>query len=179
MRRDFAALLSLVKAHAILHQMQRGRDAQGRIVATIEDYRAVHDLVADLVSEGVRATVSKETRQTVEAVARLYEETGEWVTVAQLREELDLGNSATTRRTAVAREGGYLQNMEDRRGRPLKLKVGDPLPDEASVFPMPELLEERACVCVPIPPGIDRKAGSPPHGERELVPLEGADPVQF
>lgn len=170
MRRDFAALLSLVKAHAILHQMQRERDAQGRIVVPIEDYRAVHDLVADLVSEGVRATVSKETRQTVEAVARLYEETGESVTVAQLREELDLGNSATTRRTAVAREGGYLQNMEDRRGRPLKLKVGDPLPDEASVFPTPELLEEKACVCVPIPPGIDRKAGSPSHRERVAAP---------
>ncbi len=99
--------------------------------------------------------------------------------MAQLREELGLGNSATTRRTAVARESGYLQNMEEKTGRPLKLKVGDPLPGEASVFPTPELLEEKACVCSGIPSETHRKAGSPPHRERELLHLEGADGIPF
>jgi hypothetical protein len=38
LRRDFGAVLRLIKTHAILHQCQRGRDEQGRIVATMKDY---------------------------------------------------------------------------------------------------------------------------------------------
>jgi hypothetical protein len=58
LRRDFAALLNLIRAHALLHQASRDRDAEGRIVATIEeDYAAVRKLVVDLVGEGVETTV--------------------------------------------------------------------------------------------------------------------------
>ncbi|MDP9481297.1 MAG: hypothetical protein M3R38_37475, partial [Actinomycetota bacterium] len=57
LRRDFSALLSLVKAHALLHQASRERDAEGRVVAGLEDYARVRELVADLVAEGVEATV--------------------------------------------------------------------------------------------------------------------------
>ena len=46
LRRDFGALLNLIRAHALLHQATRERDAEGRIVATIEeDYAAVRELV--------------------------------------------------------------------------------------------------------------------------------------
>src|SRR5215212_2172910 len=38
LRRDFSVILSLVRAHAVLHQATRERDAQGRIIATIADY---------------------------------------------------------------------------------------------------------------------------------------------
>jgi hypothetical protein len=51
LRRDFATLLSLVRAHALLHQATRPRDGAGRIVATLDDYRAVRALVADLLAE--------------------------------------------------------------------------------------------------------------------------------
>jgi hypothetical protein len=51
LRRDFGALLNLIRAHTLLHQASRERDAEGRIVATIEDYAAIRALVADLVSE--------------------------------------------------------------------------------------------------------------------------------
>ena len=37
LRRDFGALLNLIRAHALLHQDSRDRDANGRIVATIEE----------------------------------------------------------------------------------------------------------------------------------------------
>ena len=74
LRRDFGALLNLIRAHAILHHATRERDADGRIVATIEDYAAVRKLVADLVSEGIEATVPKTVRETVEAVKGLREE---------------------------------------------------------------------------------------------------------
>jgi hypothetical protein len=58
LRRDFTTVLNLIRAHAILHQANRARDAQGWIVATVVDYAQVRELVADLVSEGVGATVS-------------------------------------------------------------------------------------------------------------------------
>lgn len=53
LRRDFGALLNLVRAHALLHRASRGRDREGRIAAAVEDYARVRGLVADLVSEGV------------------------------------------------------------------------------------------------------------------------------
>src|ERR1019366_7573253 len=48
MRHDFRALLTLVRAHALLHQFSRERDDRERIVATLDDYATVHELVADL-----------------------------------------------------------------------------------------------------------------------------------
>jgi hypothetical protein len=91
LRRDFGALLNLIRAHALLHQATRERDAEGRIVATIEDYATVRELVADLVSEGIEATVPATVRETVEAVKRLREHSnGEPVTVAEVARELSL-----------------------------------------------------------------------------------------
>ncbi|MCP5112911.1 MAG: hypothetical protein GY953_18960 [bacterium] len=56
LRRDFGALLSLTRTHAILHQSTRERDGEGRIVATLEDYEAARELIAELVSAPPRAT---------------------------------------------------------------------------------------------------------------------------
>jgi len=53
-RRGSQKLLGLVAAHALLHQRQRGRDPQGRLLAEPRDYAAVHALVrADLGREAV------------------------------------------------------------------------------------------------------------------------------
>jgi hypothetical protein len=57
LRRDFEALLNLIRAHAVLHRATRETDQDGRVVATVEDYARVRELVADLVSEGVEAAV--------------------------------------------------------------------------------------------------------------------------
>jgi len=68
LRRDFEGLLNLIKAHAILHQASRQLDDRGRIIATLEDYRAVRDIVAPIMSQGLQVTASDTMRQTVEAV---------------------------------------------------------------------------------------------------------------
>ena len=36
--RDFGALLTLIRSHALLHQASRSRDHHGRVVATLDDY---------------------------------------------------------------------------------------------------------------------------------------------
>ena len=138
LRRDFGQLLSLIQAHAILHQGSRERDGQGRIVATLDDYRAVYDLVLPVISEGIEATVSPTIRETVEAVAELSRKHNRPVSVTELAQRLKLDKSATSRRVRVALDRGYLVNTEDKRGRPAKLLPGEPLPTEEPILPSPE-----------------------------------------
>jgi DNA-binding transcriptional ArsR family regulator len=139
LRRDFGALLNLIRAHALLHQAGREQDGQGRIVATIEDYAAVRELVADLVSEGIEATVPETVRQTVEAVKRLREgSNGEPVTVAELARKLKLDRSAVSRRARSAKDRGYLRDLEDNPRKPSRLIPGDDLPDDLQILPSPE-----------------------------------------
>jgi hypothetical protein len=138
LRRDFGQLLSLIQAHAILHQGSRERDGQGRIMAVLDDYRAVYDLVLPVISEGVEATVSPALRETVEAVAELSRQHDRPVSVTELAQRLKLDKSATSRRVRVALDLGYLVNTEDRRGRPAKLLPGEPLPTEEPILPSPE-----------------------------------------
>jgi hypothetical protein len=88
LRRDFRAVLDLVRAHAMLHQAGRERDEAGNLLATIDDYRAVYRLVIDYVSEGMGIAVSPNIRQTVESVAILARNTGLPVTLGQLAHHL-------------------------------------------------------------------------------------------
>jgi hypothetical protein len=140
LRRDFSTVLTLIRAHALLHQASRVKDDAGRVVATLDDYAAVRELVADLVAEGVDATVKPEIREVVEAIARLLCEGRDDVSQAELKKALQLDKSAISRRVAGALDGGFLKNLEDRRGRPAKLVLGEPLPPNRDVLPMPALL---------------------------------------
>jgi DNA invertase Pin-like site-specific DNA recombinase len=140
LRRDFGALLNLIRGHALLHQASRDRDTKGRIVATIEeDYAAVRELVVDLVGEGVETTVPKTVRETIEAVKRLREVSkGEPVTVAELARKLKLDRSTVSRRARSAKDRGYLRDLEDNPRKPSRLVLGDDLPDDVQILPMPE-----------------------------------------
>jgi len=77
LRRDFGAVLNLIRSHALLHRARREVDPQGRVVATVEDYSVVRELVSDLISEGAEATVPEIVRETVEAVERLIDDSDE------------------------------------------------------------------------------------------------------
>jgi hypothetical protein len=131
LRRDFRAVLSLIRAHALLHQASRERDTAGRVVAEFEDYAVVRDLVLDIVAEGVQATVPATVREVVEMVAG----NDEPLSIAALATMLGLDKSATSRRWQAARAGGYLKNLEERKGRPARIVLGDPLPDEVEILP--------------------------------------------
>lgn len=140
LRRDFSTVLSLVTAHAILHQVTRDRDAGGRIVATVADYAAVRALVHDLIADQVEATVQPEVREAVTAVVELYAELGHSVTYSALGKRLKLDTSAARRRALVALDRGYLKNEETRHRQPAQLVSGEPLPGDSVVLPLPEEL---------------------------------------
>lgn len=137
LRRDFRALLRLIETHAILHQLNRGTDERGRIVATEADYLAVRALVADLITDAVGATVLPTVRETVESVAKL--DAGEGVKIHDLAAHLGLERSTVQYRVTSARERGYLVNVEDKRGRAARYRPGNPLP--ADVIILPERVE--------------------------------------
>jgi hypothetical protein len=162
LRRDFSAVLNLIQAHAILHQEHRERD-EGRIVASLEDYRVVHSLVSDLICEGVRLSVKQTVRETVEAVEHLRAtDANRPVTVAQVAQHLRLDRSSAHRRAREAMKDGYLVNLEHRKGCPAKLELGDPMPVEMPVLPEPDELEaEEGGEDIPPVPGATVQPSEP------------------
>ena len=142
LRRDFGSLLALIRAHALLHQATRGRDAKGRVVATLDDYAVVRDLLQDVVSEAVEQTVKPEVREVVAKVQEIVESSteGNSASQRQVGDSLELDKGSVSRRVRAALDGGYLRNLEERRGRPHRLVPGDDLPDDVEVLPAPEAL---------------------------------------
>jgi hypothetical protein len=140
LRRDFGALLNLIRSHAILHQLSRQRDPDARILATLADYAAVYELVIDIIAQGVQATVDARIRDTVAAVKELDSPKDAGVGLTPLARALGIDKSAASRRVRVAIEDGYLINLEERKGRPARIILGDPLPEERAILPPPEAL---------------------------------------
>lgn len=163
LRRDFGMLLFLIRAHALLHQATRKQDLEGRIVATLDDYATVRDLVGDLLTDGLETTVSPAIRETVESVTVLLIDREVGVSLAMLARRLKIDRSAASRRVRVAIERGYLRNLEDRKGRPARVILGDPLPDAVVILPEPEdlakLIGEGGG---PHPPQTHRTSALPP-----------------
>jgi hypothetical protein len=167
LRRDFKTVLILIRAHALLHQASRRKDQDGRVIAEIEDYKVVRELIADLVAVGVDAIITPQVREVVRAVAALLEKGQDEVRQSELKSVLQLDKSAISRRVADALDGGYLKNLEDRKGRPARLVLGDALPDNREILPTPKQLVDdaglRGCT-------VDR-------GDRAPPPPSGSDQV--
>ena len=158
LRRDFGALLSLIRAHALLHRSTREVDNKGRIVAALKDYLAVRYLVADLLSEGIQRSISKAVRETVDSVTAVNSDGVTEVSVRKVAERLGIDESSAFRRVKKAIALGYLNNGEERRGRPYRLELGDPIPDDLELLPSPEQLAN-ACTLAKENAGL-----TPPSG---------------
>jgi hypothetical protein len=152
-RRDFTQLLNLIKAHAILHQASRDIDESGRIVADLDDYRFVRELLVEYLGEGIEATVSENVREVVKAVVELIEIHDLGITIKALSEKLNLDKSVISRRVKQAISHGYILNLEDRKYRPAKLTPGEALPEEMEILPEVELI--RDCMVAEESKGID------------------------
>lgn len=141
LRRDFGAVLALIRAHAVLHQLSRDEDDNGRIIATVEDYRAVRSLIHGVLSEGLGSAVSDTIRETVAAVEKLAPAHPDGVVATAVAERLGIDKSAASRRLRVAADHGYVHNNEERKGRPGRWVVGEPLPDSVVVLPAADELQ--------------------------------------
>lgn len=158
LRRDFKVVLTLVRAHALLHRENRPRDAQGRIIAVLEDYSVVRELTAGFLGEGAETSVPENVRETVCAVTDLLESRSE-VTVNEVAGRLGLDKSAALRRVRNAIRRGFLVNQEERKGRPARLVIGDPVP-EAS-FLLPPAQELSGCMVADETAGLAGRVATP------------------
>jgi hypothetical protein len=138
--RDYQRLLALIKAVTVLRHTHRNRDAKGRLIATLEDYQTIRELINHMY-EGSVSGASNLVRETVTAVRELVgdENSMRTVTAKQIADKLGIHPASASRRIEKALEGGWLINTEDRRGRPLSISLGDPLP-ETGGLPAPEEL---------------------------------------
>jgi len=156
LRRDWNAVRALIRTHAVMHQLNRQTDSSGRIIATLADYDAVRSLVSDLVAEGIGSTVPATVRETVELVCALTDPHDEHppphqdgVTVAVIAGMLKLERSAASRRISTAASRGYIQNLEDKKGRPGRWVGAEPLPDDVVVLPPKEDVCTGPCTHAP------------------------------
>jgi hypothetical protein len=133
MRRDFRQLLTMIEAIAMLHQHQRERDADGRIVANLDDYGHARTLLLDVFQGVSSAGLTPQVRETVAAVQRIYE--GEPLTKQAIADALGLSKDTAWYRIKRAISLGYLSNDETRKGRPAQIRPGDPLPDDRPALP--------------------------------------------
>jgi len=61
-RRDFPRLLSLIRAHVLLHQYQRDMDEQGWLVATVEDFESILPLAETVLLQSMKEMNPKQER---------------------------------------------------------------------------------------------------------------------
>jgi hypothetical protein len=165
--RDIDTTLRLIRAHAMLHQVNRGRDQEGRIIAELKDYGAIKELVGDLIAEGVGASVRPAVRETVITVGRLIDEHQQGVMLKTVAEALGIDKGGASKRVHAAIDAGYLVNRQVSRGRPSCLELGEPLPQDREVLPPAESPALRGCA-------VDRDSdeGPTPWATKERLPCE-------
>jgi hypothetical protein len=144
-RRDITLLLNTIKTLAIMHQAKRERDHPGRIVASLRDYEMARELLNDLLSEGIGATVSETIRQTVGAVKALATN-DETINSSAVAKHLNLDKGSVSDRIRNVLVEGYIVNLQDPGKRGHKLALGSDLPEDSLLLPEPhELLNATLC----------------------------------
>jgi hypothetical protein len=136
--RDFARLLSLVKAATVLRHRWRSTDRSGHLLAEMADYALAYELAADVYRPSAGGTGEK-VRAAVDAVQSLLAAGKPGASVSQVAGALGLSAMAASRRVRSALRGGWLINAESRKGHPYRLSIGEPLPAEGGL-PAPETL---------------------------------------
>lgn len=145
MRRDLEIFLSLCASHALLYYTQREKDARGRIIISLEDYKAVHDLTSETFMAVESETLTAAQKQVVTLVLELTA-AGGYTTYNALSKGLLIDRTSIIRRLQVPLKLGYIRNnTAGKRGQPAELVPGDPMPLPVSAFPtMIDLLDSRS-----------------------------------
>jgi hypothetical protein len=139
MRRDFPSVLGLVQAHALLHRESRSTNELGHLLATVDDYAAVHGLVSDLVAYASGEAVPPEIRETVDVVRELITPPRfDGVTVADVAKELDIHRTSAQRRLNRAVSMGFLSRSDRRPGQASLYEWERGVPGDSSVLPDPD-----------------------------------------
>lgn len=133
--RNFRSLLVAIQTIALLNVAQRECDADGRLLATPQDYEEIRELFGPVFIVHSVAGATPEIAETVQAVSRLQLQFNGTVMAKQVGDYLGLGKSTVHYRLHRAIAAGYLSNQEWRPGRPMTLSVTDEIPSGAFALP--------------------------------------------
>lgn len=136
--RDYLKIISLVKAVAVVRHAHRQRDEQGRLVATLSDYRTIFDLVASMYEDTTTGATDL-IRRAVEVVRAVANARSGGATIREVGRALGLSGTSAWRCIRAALRNQWLVNLEERKYRPARLDVGDPMPEQVGL-PRPEQL---------------------------------------
>ena len=123
-RRDVTQILTAIQSCALLHQRQRERDPEGRVIASLDDYEMVRPLLAVALAPSLADSLTDPQREAVKSVRRLCEGSTEPVTISAVGRDLNIDRSSASVRIRSALEGGYIINNETFTNRPAKLRPG-------------------------------------------------------
>ena len=98
----------------------------------------VRDLVADTIAEGVGIDGVRHRARDRGGGRRARIRRG--CDGPRRRRQLRLDKSNVSRRLRMAADGGYIRNLEDKRGKPGRWVIGDPLPESVDLLPEPAQL---------------------------------------
>jgi len=142
-RRDFPKLLELIAASAMLHQAQRQKAGDGCLIASLDDYRVVHDVVQEVFGAAQQDGLTDKQRKAVAAVIATQENSAPGVSLTVVARHLGIDKSAASRRLANPVAQGFVKNLESQKGHPARYAPGEPLPAAVSTLPTPETLERQ------------------------------------
>lgn len=153
--RDIPKVITLIQTLALLQADRRERDADGKIVATLEDYGHIREIVEEPLAYGLKQSIPDGVRRVVEAVdalkGRLKHPRGDRlpfdtdaldgpITQGVVAEYLgaDRGTVSRNIHKAVAEE--YLIDRNPGQGRSADLEVGPVELLDGRVLPLPDEL---------------------------------------
>lgn len=119
----------------MLHQVNRQRDREGRVVATLADYAVVRDLLADAIAASAEVAVPPSIRETVGAVKALATPGAGGVTVTAVSRHLQIDKSSASRRVKSAIDAGYLDNLAPSYRPACLVLTGIAVPANRTVLP--------------------------------------------
>jgi hypothetical protein len=151
MRRDISKLFGLIAACALLYQAQRPREPDGAIVATLDDYALIRDLLAESFAAAQQEGLTGAQREAVETVTALCTDpkvAAVGVSLRQVAEALKLDKSAVSRRLANPIATGYVRDLtvdehgKHRNGKPAAYIPGDLMPPPEDALPTVDKLRD-------------------------------------
>lgn len=141
-QRDFANVLGLICACAMLHQRHRARNAKAQIEATLDDYRIVHALLADALNATSSSVLTPGQRDAVAAVRLLVASHPNGVNFTHVAKHLGITRSSASRRLEKPIALGFVTNDEPNERLDGRLRPVPNPPDERPVLPDPETLRK-------------------------------------
>jgi len=139
-RRDFAQVVSCIKTVALMHINARGKNTEGRILATTDDYRMASEALEQVIETTQEEGLSKNTRAIVNAIKELASEGRVNCSLTELANHLEVAKSTASKWAKPAIEAGYILNPITDSGKAFSYQIGEALPEGTSL-PTKEELE--------------------------------------